>query len=103
MLLGAIEDRADRYRFHAWQSALLFSAIFVLHVLFSWSSFLSWVIFLGDLGLIGYLTMRAYKDGLLFSRASDFKGRADRETADTLDRCEVPFFGRLASKFLDDE
>jgi hypothetical protein len=103
MLLDGIEDGANRYRFHAWQSALLFSAIFVLHVLLSWSSFLSWVIFLGDLGLIGYLTMRAYKDGLLFPPGSDFNDRADSEIADTLDRCEVPFFGRLASKFLDDE
>lgn len=51
------------YRFHAWQSALLFSAIFVLHLIFIWSTFMSWVIFIGDLGLIGYLTMRAYKDG----------------------------------------
>jgi len=26
---------------------------------------MSWVLFLGDLGLIGYLTMRAYKDGMI--------------------------------------
>jgi len=75
----------DGFRFHAWQSSLLFSAMFVLHLIFSWSSFLSWVIFIADLGMIGYLTMRAYRD------------------ADTLDRCEVPFFGRLASSILDDE
>jgi len=50
-------------RFHAWQSSLLFSAIFVLHLIFSWSKFLSWVIFVGDILLIGYLTMRAYRDG----------------------------------------
>lgn len=72
-------------RFHAWQSALLFSAIFVLHLLFSWSTFFSWLIFIGDLGLIGFLTFRAYHD------------------ADTLDRFEVPFFGQLASRILDDE
>lgn len=34
---------------------------------------------------IGYLSFRAYRD------------------AETLDRCEVPFFGRLASSILDDE
>ena len=50
-------------RFHAWQSSLLFSAIFVLHFIFSWSKILSWVIFVGDIFLIGYLTMRAYRDG----------------------------------------
>jgi uncharacterized membrane protein len=50
-------------RFHAWQSALLFSAIFVLHLIFSWSAFLSWLIVIGDLGLIGFLTFRAYRDG----------------------------------------
>jgi hypothetical protein len=36
----------------------------VLHLIFSWSSFLSWVIFVGDLALIAYLTMRAYRDGM---------------------------------------
>lgn len=51
-------------RFHAWQSALLFSTLFFIHLLFSWSRFLSWVIFLCDLGLIAYLTMRAYLDGM---------------------------------------
>jgi len=43
------------------------------------------VIFLGDLGLIAWLAFRAYQD------------------ADTLDRYEVPFFGRIASRILDDE
>lgn len=85
VLLLVMERKSDYVRFHAWQSALLFSAMFVLHLILSWSSFLSWVLFVGDLGLIGYLTMRAYRD------------------ADTLDRCEVPFFGPLASKILDDE
>lgn len=28
---------------------------------------------------------------------------ADGDVADTLDRCEVPFFGPLASRILDDE
>jgi uncharacterized membrane protein len=58
--------RTDKSRFHAWQSALLFSAIFVLHLIFSWSTFLSWLIFVGDLGLIGFLTFRAYRDGKCF-------------------------------------
>ena len=57
-----IVDR--RYRFHAWQSSLLFAAIFVLHLVFSWSSILSWMLFVVDLGLIGFLTMHAYQDGM---------------------------------------
>ncbi|KFY31118.1 hypothetical protein V493_01380, partial [Pseudogymnoascus sp. VKM F-4281 (FW-2241)] len=80
-----VEWKSDYVRFHAWQSALLFSAMFVVHLVFAWSSFLSWVLLVGDVGMIGYLTLRAYKD------------------ADTLDRCEVPFFGPLASRILDDE
>ncbi|EPE36677.1 UPF0132-containing protein [Glarea lozoyensis ATCC 20868] len=85
VLLLVAERKSDYVRFHAWQSSLLFSAIFVLHLIFSWWSFISWVLFAGDIALIGYLTFRAYRD------------------ADTLDRCEVPFFGRLASSILDDE
>jgi uncharacterized membrane protein len=72
-------------RFHAWQSALLFTAIMVFHLLFSWSTFLSWLCFLGDVALIAGLTLKAYRD------------------AEILDRFEVPFFGALASRFLDDE
>jgi len=85
VLLLVLEQKSDYVRFHAWQSALLFTFIFVVHLIFSWSSFLSWTFLLCDLVLIGWLTFRAYHD------------------ADTLDRCEVPFFGTLASKFLDDE
>ena len=55
------------FRFHAWQSALLFTALFVLHLIFSWSTVLSWIIFIGDLGIIGYLTFRAYRDGKCFN------------------------------------
>lgn len=72
-------------RFHAWQSALLFSVMFVLHLIFSAVAFISWLLFVIDLVLIGFLTFRAYKD------------------ADTLDRFEIPPFGRFASNFVDDE
>lgn len=58
------EDMTDiGDRFHAWQSALLFSAIFVLHLIFSWSAFISWTFVVCDIALIAYLTMRAYRDG----------------------------------------
>ncbi|KAG8626940.1 hypothetical protein KVT40_005885 [Elsinoe batatas] len=83
--LLVFEHKSDYVRFHAWQSALVFSAAFVLHLLFSWTSVLSWLLFIGDLALIAYLTFHAYRD------------------AETLDRCETPFFGRLASRFVDNE
>lgn len=88
--LGAIvllimERKSDYVRFHAWQSALLFTAVFIVHLIFSWSVFLGWLLFLCDLGLIVFLTLKAYRD------------------ADMLDRFEVPFFGQIASRFVDEE
>ncbi|KAH8911296.1 hypothetical protein BR93DRAFT_975306 [Coniochaeta sp. PMI_546] len=85
ILLLVLERKSDYVRFHAWQSSLLFTAIFVIHLLFSWSRFLSWVLFIGDIVLIGWLVMRAYWD------------------ADTLDRFEIPVIGPIASRILDDE
>jgi uncharacterized membrane protein len=60
---GNGRDVANGSRFHAWQSALLFSSLFVLHLILSWSKFLSWTLFVIDILLIGYLTFRAYRDG----------------------------------------
>ncbi|KAI4608733.1 hypothetical protein J4E80_008938 [Alternaria sp. BMP 0032] len=85
VLLLVLEHQSDYVRFHAWQSSLLFAFVFVVHIIFSWSSFISWVLFIGDVAGIGWLTWRAYLD------------------AATLDRYEVPFFGSLASSILDDE
>lgn len=71
------------YSFHAWQSSLVFTAVFVctsilaslldcslpclqiLHLILSWSKVLSWILFVLDLGLIAFLTLRAYQDGEL--------------------------------------
>lgn len=55
-----------------------------------------------DLLLIGWLTLHAYRDGSS-SIPSMHTIPALMITADTLDRCELPFFGRLASSFVDDE
>lgn len=63
VLLLVLEHQSDYVRFHAWQSSLLFAFMFVVHIIFSWSSFISWVLFAGDVGLIGFLTWRAYLDG----------------------------------------
>ena len=50
-------------RFHAWQSSLLFSAIFIVHLIFSLTAVLSWMLFVVDMALIAFLSFRAYKDG----------------------------------------
>ena len=85
MVLLLFEHKSDYVRFHAWQSAMLFSALFLLHVIFSWTSIVSWMIFVVDIGLIVYLTACAWRN------------------AETLDRVEVPWIGRLASSFVDHE
>ncbi|KAH1435203.1 hypothetical protein KXX32_009017 [Aspergillus fumigatus] len=85
VFLLLLEHKSDYVRFHAWQSSMLFTVMFIVHLIFSWSSFLSWLLFICDLGLIGFLSMRAYRD------------------VDTLDHFEVPIFGRLANSFVDNE
>ena len=85
VLLLLLEHKSDYVRFHAWQSSMLFTAIFVLHLILSWSRVLSWMLFIVDLGLIGFLAMRAYRD------------------VDTLEHYEVPFIGPFANRFVDDE
>lgn len=84
----------------------------VVHLLFSWSSFLSWTLFLVDLLLIGFLSMHAYQDGesLLSGRWHHDRRHTgfmltniSHISVDTLDHFEVPIFGRLANSFVDDE
>lgn len=79
------EHKSDYVRFHAWQSALVFSALFLVHVIFSWTAVMSYIILVFDLLLIAYLVLGAWRN------------------AETLDRVELPVFGRLASSFVDDE
>ncbi|PYH78970.1 UPF0132 domain protein [Aspergillus uvarum CBS 121591] len=85
VFLLLVEHKSDYVRFHAWQSSMLFTVMFIIHLICSGSSFLSWLLFVGDLAMIGFLSMRAYRD------------------VDTLDHFEVPIFGRLANSFVDDE
>ena len=80
-----LEHKSDYVRFHAWQSAMLFSVMFMVHIIFSWTSIISYLLLACDLLLIAYLTWGAWT------------------YADTLDRVEIPFFGRLATSFVDDE
>ncbi|KAL8778540.1 MAG: hypothetical protein Q9213_007369 [Squamulea squamosa] len=85
VFLLLVEHKSDYVRFHAWQSSLVFTVMFIVHLIFSWSSVLSWILFVFDLGLIAFLTFHAYQD------------------ANNLDRIELPFFGGLASSFVDAE
>ena len=85
VVLLLFEHKSDYVRFHAWQSALLFSMMFLIHIIFSWTSILSYLLLACDLCMIGFLAFGAWRHG------------------DTLDRVEVPFLGRLASSFVDDE
>ncbi|RMZ88299.1 hypothetical protein DV736_g4481, partial [Chaetothyriales sp. CBS 134916] len=80
-----LEHNSDYVRFHAWQSSMLFSALFLLHLVLSWSRVLSWLLFGIDVCLIVFLSIHAYRD------------------VETLDHFEVPFFGRLANSFVDNE
>ena len=92
-------------RFHAWQSSLLFTALFVLHLVFSWSRFLRWVFFLGDLVLIAWLVLQAYRDADTLDRLvplSHFR-HSPTQPCSLCFRCEVPIVGRIASRILDDE
>lgn len=57
----------------------------VIHLIFSWSPFMSWTLLVLDIAAIAFLSLHAYRD------------------ADILDRFEVPFFGGLASSFVDSE
>lgn len=57
------EHKSDYVRFHAWQSSMLFTAIFFVHLIFSWSTVLSWILFACDLLLMTFLASHAYRDG----------------------------------------
>ncbi|KAL1958258.1 hypothetical protein VTO42DRAFT_4766 [Malbranchea cinnamomea] len=85
VFLLLVEHKSDYVRFHAWQSSMLFSALFIIHMIFSWSSLISWLLFICDLALIAFLSMHAYRD------------------VDSLEHYEIPFFGRLANSFVEDE
>ncbi|KMU71749.1 hypothetical protein CISG_00059 [Coccidioides immitis RMSCC 3703] len=85
VFLLLVEHKSDYVRFHAWQSGMLFTTIFIIHMLFAWTSIISWLLFIADICLIAFLAAHAYRD------------------VDTLDHYEVPFFGRLANSFVDAE
>jgi len=85
VLLLVLETQNDFVRFHAWQASLLFTGIVILHLILSFSAFLSWLLFVIDLGFMGVGAWHAYKD------------------ADELMRWELPLVGRIASSYVDNE
>ncbi|KAL9054333.1 MAG: hypothetical protein Q9162_004207 [Coniocarpon cinnabarinum] len=84
-ILLMLEHKSDYVRFHAWQSSLLFTALFGLHLIFSFTAVVSYILLVVDLVLIAFLTWHAYND------------------ADSLGRFELPWFGTLANNFVDAE
>lgn len=60
------------------------------------------MLFVVDIGLIAFLALHAYQDGIVISNFC-FHIDTDMVVADGLDRFEVPFFGGLASSFVDSE
>ncbi|KAI9663382.1 MAG: hypothetical protein M1831_002666 [Alyxoria varia] len=84
-ILLLFEHKSDYVRFHAWQSSLVFTCLFLFHLIFSFTKVISFFLLALDLTLIAFLTLHAYRD------------------AETLDRCELPWFGRVASNFVDAE
>lgn len=63
VLLLILEHKSDYVRFHAWQGALLFTALAVLHLAVSFSRSLSWGLFVVDMVSIAWLSWCAYRDG----------------------------------------
>ena len=60
------------------------------------------MLFVVDISLIAFLAMHAYRDGIFIPHSWSYSD-TDTATADGLDRFEVPFFGGLASSFVDSE
>ncbi len=75
----------------------------VLHLILSWSSVLSWLLFAVNMCLIGFLALRAHRDGKSQSCGLKRYTTDEHHVAATLERFEVPFIGRLASSFVDSE
>ncbi|KAJ3050844.1 hypothetical protein HK097_008162 [Rhizophlyctis rosea] len=80
------ETKNDYVRYHAWQSALTFTVLIAAQIIFSFiSSALAWIVFIIELGAVGWLGYNAYING------------------DSLDRYEVPYIGKIASQWVDSE
>ncbi|GAA6054750.1 hypothetical protein JCM3770_000924 [Rhodotorula araucariae] len=85
--LLVLELESDYVRFHAWQSVLLSFFLFLVHLLFllvfgRWAQYL---LFIGDVVVLGLMSLRAYHD------------------ADHLQRHYLPVIGDLADSWVQSE
>ncbi|KAK9451774.1 uncharacterized protein V1518DRAFT_409519 [Limtongia smithiae] len=79
------ETKNDFVRFHAWQAALFFSPLFLLYIILSISTVISYIILAVYIISALYLSYRVFRD------------------SSTLVRLELPVIGRLASDWVDAE
>ncbi|KAK9467913.1 hypothetical protein V1512DRAFT_260345 [Lipomyces arxii] len=84
-ILLVFETKNDYVRFHAWQASLFFTPLFILYIILSFSTVLSYLVLAIYLIAAGYMAFRAFKDSA------------------TLERLELPVIGRLASDWVDSE
>ena len=82
ILILLFEHSSGYARFHAYQSLMTCLVLGCLHILFLWSSFLSWLIFLFDLLLLGSLASVALRPRLTHA---DFKRIATRTRSNGID------------------
>lgn len=77
----------------------------ILHLLISWSRFLNWLLFIADLGLMAFLAYKAFCDAEILDRYDNHrhKNQASGYLISSKPRYEIPFFGRLASRIVDEE
>eukprot|EP00127_Corallochytrium_limacisporum_P003411 Clim_evm39s149 gene=Clim_evmTU39s149 len=85
LTLLILEHKNDYVRFHAWQSVLTLGIMLLLHLIFIWSTVMSWLLFVGDLCLIGWLGYNAYIE------------------SDALNRYKVPYIGDIAERWVEEE
>ncbi|EGF79743.1 hypothetical protein BATDEDRAFT_89137 [Batrachochytrium dendrobatidis JAM81] len=86
ILFLIFETKNDYVRFHSWQSALVFVSIMAVHAFLGlFSSTMAWLIFGLEITLALWLGYQAYVN------------------SDTLARYQVPYFGPLASTWVDAE
>ncbi|ORY01564.1 hypothetical protein K493DRAFT_334939 [Basidiobolus meristosporus CBS 931.73] len=80
------EQKNDYVRFHAWQSCLAFTPLFVLQFVLAFiSTTLWWMLMILEIGLAGFMGYKAYMDSA------------------SLDRFLLPYVGILAANWVDNE
>ncbi|TNY19826.1 hypothetical protein DMC30DRAFT_399283, partial [Rhodotorula diobovata] len=83
-VLLVFEIESDYVRFHAWQSILLNGGLVLLHLFFLllFGRWMQYLLFAGDIVILGLMSLRAYHD------------------ADVLERHYLPLIGDLANAWV---